>query len=232
MINYIIAAYFGPRRAQLSKEKFFYINKQIEALNCLKVDKISKITFVVNPFDQEDFKIYEIVKNLNINFEVILKEKNLDFSYGCWQEAILANLDGFDYQFLIEDDYIPVIDEFYNYFLDKMDENTAFVCQLYDEAGMKKKHASISNGLISNKICKILANNDRNIFKLNGAVNYSNAEQTQLNFLDYFVYKKFEIKDISDISLNKFLTYDCRLVNRGKGNISIIEPIYDQSFCK
>jgi hypothetical protein len=162
MINYIVAVYGGKRRAYQQTPINTFISKQIEFLS--KTPKfISGFTFVINKSSNDD-EIISIINNFinesSLKGDLIIRD-NKNASYGGWEEAILKTYKDFDYSFLIEDDYLPVDENFIDYFLNKDIENTSFVASL-----MRNNHASISNGLLNNKVVDLTIEKHGKLFEL------------------------------------------------------------------
>lgn len=230
-INYIIACYFGPRRLynlNYINDQFYYIKKHIKLLNNFKDNNIKKITFVINGQHKTKNEIEEVLKNnCNFLYETIYRE-NIDFSYGAWQEAIIKNINDFDYFMFLEDDYGPVIDNYSNYFLNFFDDNVCGVVCLYDNNHSYQKHAAISNGILSQDKIKIIFEKYNKIFYLKNkdTQDYISAEWNQVHFLDFFINENFKINDISNISKNSFLEINGNIkICSNENGLDIFFPI-------
>jgi hypothetical protein len=233
MINYIVACYFGPRRVKNSNylnDRFYFIKQHINKINLYNDKNISKVTFVVNPFDQRDKEIELLVKDLNYQYEIIYKSTNDNYSYGCWNEAIVKNInENYDYFMLMEDDYSPSIENYTNYFLNCFDSNTCCVVQWNTiNNSFSESHAAISNGLISAEKCKHIYFKYNKVFCLWSLKQneYSIGEWNQIHFLDLFKKENYDIKDISSISRNIFQNINNVLVCTGnEKGIDVLHPI-------
>ena len=207
MITYIIATYLGPRRSKIYNkcqelDRFYFIRKHIERLSELEIPDIQKIVLVINQYDDNiDKKINQVIEDysLKIPIDIIFRD-NFNFSYGAWEEAIIKNLDISEYFFLIEDDYIPSMDNFYKTFIEEMDEGTAFVANLMNYQTIPI-HSSISNGLLSAKAAKDVFEKNKHIFSLDREkiknVTYHQGEHIQLTFLETFIRGGYKLKDVS-----------------------------------
>ena len=79
--------------------------------------------------------------------------ENLDHSYGAWDFALKEFVGEYDYSILMEDDYIPVSENYDKKFLELFDEDNIFyICQFYTNQIIGKWHCAIANGMIKNKI--------------------------------------------------------------------------------
>lgn len=216
MITYIVAVYFGKRRSKLYNrcwdiDIYFLVKKHLEQLNKLKVPEIGKIIFVVNHFNHTvDQNILKIINEANSKIPVeVMFRSNDQLSYGAWNEAIIQHLDTqTDYFFLIEDDYIPVTDEFYKVFIDQIDETTGYVSQLmtYDADPI---HSAIANGVISSNVAKKIYKDTNSIFDFIETKNindvYIDQGRTQIVFLEHLNKAGYKLKDISKLTSIPFL---------------------------
>jgi hypothetical protein len=234
LINYIPVFYFGKKRFNNPKDIYFFLKKHLEFVSSLDSNSNIEVTFVINKRDNDDInKIESIISqySFNVPFEILYRE-NYQYSYGGWNYAIKRNLQkNYDYSFLIEDDYIPTSANFYEPFLEKMDEDVAYVCTKVfeeNEFGFVERHAAISNGLISNKKCMhLLRNNYVDIFYLREFKkdSYISAERHQMKFLDYFIDLKFKLKDIDNKFEKMFFDGNTGLLNFGGNEKGPIVPI-------
>lgn len=218
-INYIVTVYLGPRRSKVMKlvrqlNILYHIERHLEAIKTLNIPEISRITFVINDYSQESTDLaIEYIRKFDLPIEkVITTRPNSGFSYGAWQQALQESLDdGFDYAFLIEDDYVPIRPDFLDAFIARIKENNvAFVCQLW-----KGNHAAISNGLISYAaindmldIRKKCGLKNLGIFDLYTGDSYEDAIYNQLHYLSYFIGSGFKCVDTSECSAIPFLESD------------------------
>ncbi len=208
-INYIPVFYFGIRRYNNPKDKFLFFKKQLEFISALPIDSNIEASFVINKIDSDSKEEIESVVAgyaISIPFEIIYR-KNIQYSYGGWNDAIKKNINkDYDYSFLIEDDYIPTSAKFYEPFLEEMSGNTAFVCTKV-MSGAFPRHAAISNGLISNEKCKEVLKKDRDVFHLSSVMEkgYRFAETNQVLFLNQFLTLGFKLEQISDEFSKPFL---------------------------
>lgn len=139
MITYIVACYFGPRRVHdqaYIDDPMLYIKWHCVQLATLKFNLIEKIIFVVN--GDEPLQLKPQIRDIPVE---VLHRENVGMSYGAWNKGMQHS--NSEYCFLIEDDYIPVVDNFDQVFLDNFKDQTGYVCSLY-----RWGHAAITNGLI------------------------------------------------------------------------------------
>lgn len=144
-IAYVVACYFGNRRVNdhiyHNENRYDYIEWQIKQLELLKTTLIDKIVFVLSGVIEipNDLNIPKTINNIPV--DVLIRE-NIGLSYGAWNFAVNHYGHEFNYYFLIEDDYIPVMDFWDSVFMDKMVDNVAYVCSLFTN------HVAMPNGLI------------------------------------------------------------------------------------
>jgi RimJ/RimL family protein N-acetyltransferase len=175
-------------------------------LNSLNISKISKIVLVVNEYDKKlDEAIPEKIKDLNIKIpiEFIFRE-NKNLSYGAWNAGIINNIDSEDdYFFLIEDDYIPVVDHFYDPFIEQNGPFVGYIAQLMNFM-FDPPHASISNGIIPVWVAKRIKSGYDSVFLLEEPKpEYQNMDQ--VTFLDHIRENKLIFKDVSETTHIPFL---------------------------
>lgn len=190
----------------------FLFKKHLEFISNLTLDSNIEASFVINKTEFEDIqKIESVVSDylIKIPFEIIYR-KNVNSSYGGWNDAIKKNINkDYDYSFLIEDDYLPTSNDFYKPFLQEMSPNVAYVCTKVFN-GQKRgfpRHAAISNGLISNEKCKIVLQQNNKVFYLSSSStnNYHSAEYSQVLFLSLLTAYGFTFEQISDDFSKPFL---------------------------
>jgi hypothetical protein len=144
MTAYVVACWFGERRVidnVYINNRSDYIEWQLKKLEELN-HSIEAIYFVLNDLT------YNINLPSQINSTPIYVDcrENIGMSYGAWNHALMKYGTDHEYMMLIEDDYIPVIDQFDQIYKKYLKEKTAYVCSLY-----ANNHAAISNGLIKTK---------------------------------------------------------------------------------
>jgi hypothetical protein len=210
-IHYIVAVYLGNHGSEavnklLQADKYHFIKKHLKCLSEYKVDDITKVTFVVNQHeDKEDLEILKITQDqsLNIPIEVIFRE-NTGYSYAAWNKVVtdsIKNNELFDYYFLIEDDYLPNQDYFYQPFVDAVKENTAYVCQAW-----RANHAAISNGLLVGKSAEHILKHYPTVFNVKTEnASYYVGIYNQVNFLSYAKDLGMNFTDVCETSLQVYL---------------------------
>jgi len=142
MIAYTVACYFGDRRVKdqaYIDNPMDYINHQVIQLTKLKTTLISNIIFVINGEPRAAI----IPSQINdIDVRVYYRD-NIGMSYGAWDYAYQRTKGEYDSYFLMEDDYIPLIDNFDDAFYSFMKGDIGYVCSF-----MRDGHGAISNGLV------------------------------------------------------------------------------------
>jgi hypothetical protein len=207
-INYVVCFYITDNSIKFERnnlyhsiDKFYAVKCQIDALQSFNNPDVVKATFVVNKSDCVNVGDIETIlskyNNLKIPIEVKYRD-NWGISYGAWEYHIRETInEDYDYYFLTEDDYCISNDKFYEAFHQKFTDKTAMVCGLYTN------HPSVSYGLVSQKICKEILNDYKELFPtynerskdINNEYNHWQGYY-HMNFLN----AGYEIKDITDIS--------------------------------
>jgi hypothetical protein len=219
-INYIIAFNISTYRVPSYVSKFeddplFFIRIHKEFLDTCDGTHISMGTFVINDDIKNDTKeqIKELVAECKIPTTVVFRE-NGAFSYGIWNDTIINTIDNYDYFFMIEDDYVPDEKDFYIPFVQRIKDDTPYVCGLILYQPL---HAAHSNGIVSQKACKKVMETNENLFdELSGDDKHS-AVHTQLFFLRNFQKLGYNLADITD----KYLT-------RHIANYHGVHPLIDE----
>ena len=205
-INYIVALYFGTRVSKkhnelISKSPFYLLDEHLSFLKDCNTN-ITQVTFVINGEKPDGF-LERIENNLPDYVKVkVVERKNQGFSYGGWNDVIVQCLEdnsNFDYYFIIEDDYVPTVDNFYEPFVEKCTNENPFVCGLIGH--IPRQHPAISNGLLQNKACKHVYEQCKNVFVglcVTPGDSYLEAWSTQINFMDNFTSLGFTFNDIID----------------------------------
>jgi hypothetical protein len=236
VIHYIVAVFTGKRQNKVINARLsdpaYLVKKHLFGLETLKLPDVVKATFVVSPSDNEarDQEVVEYVKNYDnktsIEIDAYIKEDNLLFSYGSWNDAMEKNIENDEHFFLIEDDYFPCSDNFYEPFVKKMEEtDSAYVCQLWSDKFLSRPCAAISNGLMSIDAARFHHKKFReclNLRKLKNrkALNHQQGVTAQIHFLDGYQKLAFPITDIAEEYGQPFLSPENRVFmygNRVKG---------------
>lgn len=207
-INYMLASWSGPRRLKALPQNF--LEYHINHLNKLK-HNLAQITigFPHNPNVNPEYHRYiQSLKNLDDGTPIkVCPMPNKGMSYGQYSNMFNKYRGEFTHYILIEDDYVPYVDNFDQILADKFDilheeENCGFLCNLVlDNSGMFDqkclyKHAAISNGITSDNAlsdvweeCGSLPHNV--IF--NGDIP---MQQEQITFSQGFLRAEYEIHDL------------------------------------
>jgi len=210
-IHYVIATYLGPRRIDpMPHDPLCHVKLHLKFLKKYP-NVVHKSTIVCNQYDpilEEQL----ITLTQNTNTELILRE-NKGCSYAAWEQAVIQNLfQNFDYHFLIEDDYIPLDQNFLQPYLYKSGPNIAYTCSLAKNFPTQR-HAGISNGLLSNQLAEEIYKNNHALFHLktkntpelqkrfkNTHKEYGICEYNQVFFLDPFTNEGYKINHVADVS--------------------------------
>lgn len=223
-INYVIPFYIvdgninGSRNNTYHRiDKFFALKSHLYTLYKNVMPDVVKATFVINQSDfVKEGEIEDIINVVRdkyrqpeeIPIEVKYRE-NWGYSYGAWEYHIRESLnEKYDYYFLTEDDYIVSRQGtiFYEPFLKKFTEKTAFVCGLWggtqpDGSERQEGHPAVSYGLYSTNACKNMLDTYGEIFY---KYNYKNSTKEpydgwQGNYHNHFLDYGYTITDTIDL---------------------------------
>lgn len=230
-IIYVVSCYLGDRRIGIVDmcqkiDKLFFIKQQILQLNSLNIPHINKILLTVNIQNDDEINLideYLETVESKIPIQVIYNE-NKGFSYKAWETAIYETInEDFDYYFFIEDDYIPIEDYFYLYFLDQMSEYTGYVCEL-----VFTDHASGPNGIMKKNVLIEIFEKYNRYFDINdNATSYIDGENNQWNFLNFMTNMGYIMKDITPNVKVQRMDHYGKVATFGHMNRNpIIKPIY------
>jgi len=232
-VDYIVTFYFGKRRcfknhADYEKNTYNFLNEQIKYIKKHR-NEYHNVLFVINErtkYNEYDKRyIDEHCQGLDIKF---IYRPNENLSYGAWQDAMNylfeEGIEG-DYAFLNEDDYIPIVKDFKQYWLKRMDTETLFVCGYYKiyEDKPYNNHPAISFGLMNYNLIK------KKTVKFNLPKNtpnrlYSSGIQSQIRFLNRWNDSYF--KDILDEHFIRFREPNLKFTIYGnEDGTEIIAPI-------
>lgn len=199
-INYIIATWNGKRFDARVNPKYYedVLKNHLKLLN-EKKHNLSQIT-IMKPISGIDNNYYNIELSGNTK---IIECKNEYQSYGQWLKASEKYVDLFDYFIFIEDDYIPVIDDFDNKLIEIYKEGTYLCSMTWGNGSIF--HCGISNGIISSNTLKKIINkiDFREWFNKYEKNNVFAGKGTnfQIPFSRYFVENGIEILDYRDYYL-------------------------------
>jgi hypothetical protein len=238
MINYVVALYVGKRGngavSSLTKDPTYMAKRHLHLLSSLRIPLIKKATFVISPSShEEDLRTLEFVQQNKIGHQIeidaFIGQNNNNHSYGSWNFAMNKHINDGMHFFLIEDDYFPSRDEFYLPFIEKMNDDVAYVSQLYTSNREHRKHAAISNGLMNYEPVKKHHETFGNSISIEipGKRPYDVGVYTQLNFLKGYDSIGYRMADVSKNYCHPFLQRNNKITLYGniKGE-TLIEPIF------
>lgn len=235
MINYIVATYFGKRRNKyvqdcVDADPFHLVKSHLLSIAKYSMKDVHKVTFVVNKSENEeaDKSVFEVVEKYaslpllqGKEIDVLYNEDNRHISYGAWnygaEHAIRDPRT--KYMFLLEDDYVPSGDEFYEPYLKVSREDVAYVCQLWTPSKNPKLkfvgRVAITNGLLNADICRKIYDTYGSCFYLEETADYQHIMKSK--GMDD-INKKYIL---SGVAQNYFIRYflDCqyRIIDLGEG---------------
>lgn len=219
MINYISVFYIGPNRDYRRYQEvyqvdpLYFVKKQRDFLSYCDEKDISKVTFVFNDDISVELKskILDVkIDGGRIPLEIIFRP-NLGFSYGAWSDAIIKNINDFEYFFIIEDDMLPTREKWYEYMIDNMTYEKPIMCA-YKEVKDGTPFASAPHSLIRGQNCRHLLSKYGQIFLYNTENTYPSAWDSQLKYYNLFLNEGWELLDtLKDFSYTHNL--NCHINN-------------------
>ena len=116
-VNYIIAAWGGPRRVvdeSYEKDRTCYLRDHIKQLRRIKHSCF--VTVVVPAMTHGDRKYHDFMSFVDSKLEGMVDRirlrPNNGMSYGSWSSEVLWTLGAYDYYIFMEDDYVFLLDDF------------------------------------------------------------------------------------------------------------------------
>lgn len=262
MINYIVATYFGKRRNKIVQEcvdadPFYLVKSHLLSVAKHKMKDVHKVTFVVNKSENEDAdkSVSEVVKHLSSfsalqdkEIEVLYNDDNRHISYGAWNYGANHAIkdERTKYMFLLEDDYVPFGDEFYEPYVKVSKDDIAYVCQMWTPSKNPRAklagRVAITNGLLNADVCRNVYEKYGTCFYLEETPEYQHLLKTkgmddvnkkyilsgvaQTHFIKYFLDCQYRIVDLGEGWSQLFL--DSHGVTPYKeGETSKIMPIHE-----
>jgi hypothetical protein len=197
-INYIIGTWNGVRLNNRLNLSYYenVLKNHIKILSNVQ-NNISQIT-IMRPKSNIKNSYYDIELNDKIK---IVDCENQYQSYGQWLKALELFSDDFDYHILIEDDYVPGIDNFDTKLIEIYMEGS-YLCSMVSPHGCGWSICAISNGIISKKTIENVIKNNNYVQWLDDfAKKYSRwvfgHNNYQIAFSRYFVENNIIINDYS-----------------------------------
>lgn len=156
-VNYVVAAWTGPRRNDLHPDGSFYLRSHLAALAQLQ-HQLAQITVMVPDHDDEAAEVSLCLDSLNGGElggarVVVQRRENVGLSYGSFAAAYEQSRGEFDFYIFVEDDYVFVRNGF-DQMLIELFESTpecGYLCGL-TQTWEGKQFAGISNGLTSDAV--------------------------------------------------------------------------------
>lgn len=158
-IHYVMAAYFGPRRAEYApqaRDRMLFVRRHIESLDRL-AHSLDRITIALqhNAFgmDVEQYDgLAELIASythLRDRVRVIVRPNDYGISYTALARVVRSP-EGrqFDYTIFNEDDYVFTTDHFDAYLVDKLTrERAAYICGCERVYFDGISHAAVCSGI-------------------------------------------------------------------------------------
>lgn len=193
-INYLIATWSGSRYSQ-SKD---YLKVHLKQLFSVK-HNLDQIT-IIRPLgsNNDDFyNIEDIIPELFKDKVFIINRPANDRSYGQFIYAYQQYTDQFDYYIIVEDDYMPGMDDFDTILVDLIEEKGAdYLCGKYARQAKRDRDRAIHNqGIVkSSSFKKLLEHTPSPKYPVMGPEDGTE----QLIFSEHFTDAGMVIKDYSD----------------------------------
>lgn len=265
MINYVVALYFGKRRNTLvqgcmDQDPYYLLKHHILCFHKYKMDDVHKVTFVVNPSENKEIdenavnvlnEYKELCSNKNVAFEILYNDDNKHISYGAWNYAVVKGISDplTKHFFLLEDDYAPCSDNFYDLYLRKSSPNIAYVCQMWQPSKTRVKtpdlkvsgRVAITNGLLNADASRKVYEKNKTCLELEVTKEYDQLMKNktmdpltkkyilsgvaQQKFVKLYEYEGYDITDLGPDQCQLFLTSK-GVTSYRQGAPATIEPIH------
>lgn len=211
-LSYVISAYFGNRHTpseHLLNDPLYYIKQQMSGINKCKND-ISKIYLICtfdNSFNQSQVLDYLVELKQNDNRILLYERDNLGGSYCSWQSALWEDNGESDYVFLVEDDYVLEDPNGINFLMEnyfREEPDLFYLCQLWSKKLYNTfgdnipEHASMSCGIINNKLYDKYRKENGIDFKLWYGTGYETMWRNQSCFLENHRQMGLKFRDWTD----------------------------------
>jgi hypothetical protein len=150
--NYIVACWMGPRTNEdlrNIKDRSSFLKAHVAALSNLK-HGIDHVTVVLaEGGDEKGDKYARSLKEICGTPVSVIARENRGLSYASWNAAFQEFGSEFSHHIVVEDDYVPYLDDFDSALVELADYHETYVCGLIDNEGA---HAAISNGVIPTSV--------------------------------------------------------------------------------
>jgi hypothetical protein len=158
LVNYLLAAWHSPRQfdevCPPPEKSTYYLEKQFEVLELLN-HSLEQVTVIVPALEAAPKEFRDYIDNLppslaNGTRIAVHTRENRNRSYGGYVDACHRYKDDFTHFMLVEDDYLPVVDDFDKLFLRYVNkQGGGYVCSLVQKAeGAAEDHAACSVGMV------------------------------------------------------------------------------------
>lgn len=210
-VCYVVATWHRARQNPEPEKPEEYLKAQVLQLTKLK-HNLSKVIFSHPCAMDELYKTF--FHPINIPFEYqIIEELTERRSYGSWIHAFKKYQLEYDYYIFIEDDYVPVIDNFDSILVEQLEKKQCgYLCGWKGEASYI--HAAIANGIVKSTTLKAIYDKFHAMIPVGYPASYPG---NQLGFSHAFLDNEFTIDDYTDLynssfwqSGSKELVYMCR----------------------
>ena len=141
-INYIIATWNGKRVTDTGRSYEHVLRNHLKQLASVK-HSLDQVT-IMKPESGIINSYYDVELPPNA---VVIECENKHLSYGQYLKALELLHKDFDYHILIEDDYVPAVDDFDRKLVELYEEGT-YLCSMIG-GNRDRFHCAISNGIIS-----------------------------------------------------------------------------------
>jgi hypothetical protein len=200
-------------------DRSYYLEQHLRQLTRLR-HNCHTIFLVVNecPEKNEAFeaKLREAPSRLEGRKMEVIRRPNVGMSYGALADVFERYGDEFDYLLFIEDDYIPVIDDFDKELLSFFGERTGWVCGRYAGCvGYERAHASTANGLVSAEALRAVKRKFGCLPHSSGDDYDDNEMKGQVGLSWSILDSGYEIKDVLSRYSSPFLNSENELVIYG-----------------
>lgn len=157
LVNYLLASWHGARQfdevCPPPEKSTYYLEKQFEVLELLD-HSLEQVTVIVPALASAPKEFRDYINNLPPSLPggtrvAVHSRQNHNRSYGGYVEACHRYRDDFTHFMLVEDDYLPTVDNFDKIFLKYVNEQGGgYVCSLIQQNAAGQNHAACSVGMV------------------------------------------------------------------------------------
>lgn len=156
-VAYLLAAFPGPRLngdiPAYAEDYTLFLRHHIKMLELYEHN--CDVYIIINEPSTYRPNVREYLEELSSKYTV-WRRPNIGCSYGAWDHAF-RQIPDYDYYILMEDDYVPVQDNFDTKLVNLIEQHqSAYLCTMigWGCGGGTLPHAAISNGIVNGNVVR------------------------------------------------------------------------------